>query len=173
MRERKDGIETRRRILEAACDVFSNRGFRAATIEEICKLAGSNIASVNYHFGNKETLYVEAWRQAFLWSIDAHPPDGGVPSNASAEERLRGRILALIQRIVDPKSYEFDIVHKELANPTGLLTEAMRETIGPIQEDLAAIIKEMLGDKASEHDIQLCEMSISARLNNIPAVYCG
>ena len=65
MRGRKDGIETRKRILDAACIVFSNKGFRDATIGDICKLAGSNSASVNYHFGDKESLYIETWRQAF------------------------------------------------------------------------------------------------------------
>jgi AcrR family transcriptional regulator len=163
MRGRKDGIETRKRILDAACIVFSKKGFRDATIGDICKLAKSNTASVNYHFGDKESLYIETWRQAFQRSIAAHPPDGGIQQDAPAEERLRGQIRSIMQRINDPKSQEFEIMHRELANPTGLLTEVIQKSIDPIREGFMSIIWEMLGEKASEQDVQLCEMSIKAQ----------
>jgi len=163
MRLRKDGMATRKRILQAACQVFGEKGFRDATHEEICKRAGTNIAAVNYHFGDKETLYVEAWRLAFQRSLKAHPPDGEVPPDASAEERLRGRVFAIMQRIIDPQSYEFDIVHKELANPTGLLAEVMKASIEPIQRHMASIVRELLGEKAPEQQVFLCEMSIMSQ----------
>jgi len=74
---------------------------------------------VNYYFRDKEKLYVEAWRVASERSLSAHPPDGGVPPEAPAEERLRGRILAVMQRLGDESNCEFEIMHRELANPTG------------------------------------------------------
>ena len=39
--------ETRRQLLEAAGVVFAERGFRDATVREICRRAGANIAAVN------------------------------------------------------------------------------------------------------------------------------
>ena len=96
MRERKDGVETRKQILDAAIQQFSKKGFRGTTIAAICQLAGTNIASVNYHFGDKETLYIESWRQAFRFAHELHPPDGGVPAEAPPEERLRGWIFSFL-----------------------------------------------------------------------------
>ena len=154
---------TQERLLESACVVFAQKGYRNATIAEICDRADANIAAVNYHFGDKETLYVEAWRVAFERSLAAHPPDGGVPDGAAAEERLRGRILALMRRIADPKSHEFEIVHKELANPTGLLVEVMRESIEPIRQGLGATVRELLGPKAPRRQVLLCMMSIRSQ----------
>lgn len=163
MRLRKDGVETRKRILAAACEVFSRKGYRDATHAEICKRAGTNTAAINYHFRDKETLYVEAWRLAFHRSIEAHPPDGGVRPGAAAEERLRGRIRSIVQRIADPQSHEFDIVQKELVNPTGLLAEVMHESIEPLRQGLLAIVRELLGAGASGQQVLLCQMSIKAQ----------
>jgi TetR/AcrR family transcriptional regulator, regulator of cefoperazone and chloramphenicol sensitivity len=159
MRQRKDGVETRRRILDSAVVEFGRKGFRDATIEDICKRAETNIASVNYHFGDKETLYVEAWRQAFQHYLERHSPDGGVFSDAPAEERFHGRVLALMKRIADSESYEFEIVNKELANPTGLLAEVLKKSIEPLRHGFAAIIRELLGEKATDQEVQLCQMS--------------
>jgi len=60
--QRKGGVATRKRLLAAAGRVFAEKDYRRATIAEICRLAGTNIAAVNYHFGDKETLYREAKR---------------------------------------------------------------------------------------------------------------
>lgn len=159
----RESESTKERLLEAACKVFAKKGFRDATVAEICQAAEANIAAVNYHFHDKETLYGEAWRLAFQRSLTAHPLDGGVPPEAPAEERLRGRILSLLQRIFDPESLDFAIVHKELANPTGLLAAVMRESIDPIRQGLEAIVRELLGEQASQRQVQLCQTSIQAQ----------
>jgi AcrR family transcriptional regulator len=54
--------ETRERILEAAQRLFSERGLDATSVRDITSDAGCNVAAVNYHFGSKENLYVEAFR---------------------------------------------------------------------------------------------------------------
>ena len=157
------GSGVQAQLLEAACKVFAEKGYRDATIAEICETAGANIAAVNYYFRGKETLYGEAWRLAFQRSLEAYPPDGGVPASASAEERLRGRISSLVQRIINPENHEFEIIRKELANPTGLLEEVMRESIEPLARSLSALVRELLGDNAPELQVRLCQMSIMAQ----------
>jgi AcrR family transcriptional regulator len=157
---RKDAQETRQRLLAAAAEVFARKGFWEATHAEICEKAGANTAAVNYHFTSKENLYVEAWRSAFERSVQAHPPDGGVPADASPQERLRGTILSLMRRMGDPTNFEVEIVHKEMANPTGLLAEAMHRAIDPLRMDMRVLVRELLGDGASEQSVTLCEMSL-------------
>ena len=55
-----------REILEAALDVFTQRGYYGATIEEIRAASGASIGSIYHHFGGKEqlaaALYVDGLR---------------------------------------------------------------------------------------------------------------
>src|SRR6266566_7215778 len=55
---------TRQRLLEAAGQVFADQGYRQATVRDICARADANVASINYHFGDKEKLYSAAVRYA-------------------------------------------------------------------------------------------------------------
>ena len=160
---KKQDYDTQTRLLDAASDVFAEKGFRDSTIADICERAGTNVAAVNYYFRSKEKLYAEAWRMSFHRSLAAHPADGGVSAKASPEERLAGRVRSVIQRMTDPQNHEFEIVHKEHANPTGLLAEVMQESIQPIRRETSLIVRELLGDKASEQQVELCQMSIMAQ----------
>jgi len=94
--------------------IFAGKGYRDATIADICAQARTNVAAVNYHFGDKENLYMAAWRYAFRESMKNHPPVGGVPDDASPEKRLHGPVAALLQRIADPNERELSIMQKEM-----------------------------------------------------------
>jgi AcrR family transcriptional regulator len=159
-KQRTDGQETRQRLLAAASEVFAEKGFWETTNADICERAKANTAAVNYHFGSKEDLYIEAWKYSFEKSIKAYPPDGGVLPEATVQERLRCRILSFMQRIADPQAHGFEIIHKEMASPTGLLTETIEKAIGPIDKDFKSIFQELLGNKASEQQVLFCQMSV-------------
>jgi hypothetical protein len=79
------------------------------------------------------------------------------------QERLRGRVLAIMRRVVDPRSHELDIVFKESANPTGLLSGVIQQALEPIFRGISLIIRELLGPEASEQQLLLCLMSIRAQ----------
>ncbi len=159
-RQRKDAQETRQRLLAAAAEVFAEKGFWEATHADICQKAHANTAAVNYHFGSKENLYVEAWKYAFERSLAAHPMDGGVSPKAPIPERLRGMVTSFMHRIADPDNHEIEIVHKEMANPTGLLTEVLQQAMEPMRRQSQSIILELLGEGATEQQVSFCEMSV-------------
>jgi len=163
---REDTARTRGKLLAAAGEVFAGKGFRDATVAEICRRAGTNVAAVNYHFGSKESLYREAWRHAFVQSVEAHPPDGGVAAEAPAEERLRGQIFALLNRIADENNQEIRFMQREVMNPTGLLKEVMRGAFRPLQERTQKLVRELLGPKATEQEVQFCEVGIMSQCIN-------
>jgi TetR/AcrR family transcriptional regulator, regulator of cefoperazone and chloramphenicol sensitivity len=152
--------KTRERLLTAASRIFAEKGYQDATIAEICEQAQANIASVNYHFGDKQTLYLEAWRHAFNQELGQHPPDGGVSQQAPVEQRLAGRIKSLIRRVADNNSYSFAIIHKEMAQPTRLLADILEKEINPQRQQMFGLLRECLGQDASEQQLQYCHASI-------------
>ena len=59
VRRTKVQVDTRARIVEAATKLFFSRGYNDVRVAEIAAAAQSNIASVNYHFGSKESLFTD------------------------------------------------------------------------------------------------------------------
>ncbi|MGH3096514.1 MAG: TetR/AcrR family transcriptional regulator [Streptosporangiales bacterium] len=55
--------ETRRTLLKAAREVFTERGFADASVAEIVERAHSSIASVYHHFGGKNELFLALWEE--------------------------------------------------------------------------------------------------------------
>lgn len=49
---------TRERILDAALDVFANKGFHDARLDEIVEESGTSKGSIYFHFPNKERLFL-------------------------------------------------------------------------------------------------------------------
>ena len=58
-KQREDGRATREKLLDCAEQLTAKKGFASVTSKEICQMAGTNLAAVNYHFGSREGLYEE------------------------------------------------------------------------------------------------------------------
>ena len=56
---------TRERVLLAAMEAFSARGYDGATARWISRTSGTNLAAINYHFGSKAGVYRAVVRRAF------------------------------------------------------------------------------------------------------------
>ncbi len=56
-RRRADGHRTRERILETALPLFAERGFAGTSIRTVAQAADVNVATLAYHFTDKEGLY--------------------------------------------------------------------------------------------------------------------
>ena len=49
--------DTKTRVIQAATRLFATRGLENVLVRDLTQEAGVNLASVNYHFGSKESLY--------------------------------------------------------------------------------------------------------------------
>jgi len=154
------GDETRQRLLEAAGEVFAAKGFQAATVREICSRAGANLAAINYHFGDKERLYVEAVRHAH--SAGAEQPPHHWPSDTRPEEKLRqyiGHVLRNMLQVKKP-AWHAQLMFREMFTPTAACVELVEADIRPRAEALNRIIDELVPGDTPSVDRHLIAFSV-------------
>src|SRR5215510_1851052 len=110
---------TRERIVEAAGEIFAEKGFDATTVRDICQAAGANIAAVNYYFGDKERLYVEAVVRAHRWRLDqAQLPDWN--DDTPPREKLADFIHTYFPRVLGgpDDTWRTRLVMREIMQPS-------------------------------------------------------
>lgn len=153
---------TRERLIESACTVFAEKGYREATIAEICEHAGANGAAVNYYFGDKKRLYDQVWRHAYETAIETHPLDAVVGHHPSAEGRLALFVSGMLRIIFgkDHAGHFVRLMARELFDPTcshGVLVDKM---LINISERLNNIISILLGANVTSQQIHFCVLSV-------------
>ncbi len=152
---------TRERIVDAAGEIFAERGFDATTIRDICQSAGANVAAVNYYFGDKQRLYVEAVVRAHRWRMErAKLPEwsAGTP----AEKKLTDFVTTFIRRVrTGPDdTWHTRLVMREIANPSEACAELVQSSIRPQFDVLVGILRELLNDAPSDEDLHRNAFSI-------------
>ena len=85
---------TRDRVLESASEVFAERGFHGATVEEICERAGFTRGAFYSNFSSKEDLVVELSRRHSEALVD-RIRHASKRAHADADELLRDVFAAL------------------------------------------------------------------------------
>lgn len=142
-----DADDTKTRLLEAAGEEFAARGFQGATIRAIIRRAGANLAAVNYHFRDKEGLYVQAVLEAHKGCVSEGWPE--LPADASPEDELRAHIrhfLISVLAMGKNDHWHHRLMMRELLEPSGASEALVRETIRPKFEQLAGVVRRLRPD---------------------------
>lgn len=91
----RDADRTRRRLLDAAEEIFAKSGLEAASTEAIARKAGVSKTMLFYYFQNKEQLYLEVLKRLFELVVD--------PAQAARIETLSPRegLKAIVEGYFD------------------------------------------------------------------------
>jgi AcrR family transcriptional regulator len=155
----KDSHGPRERLLDAAGEVFAERGFDGATIREITKQAGVNVAAVNYYFRDKDELYAATLRHAHSAACELPYTD---ESSLSAEERVHVFVHNLLRRFLDPlrPRWHGQLMAREMASPTRIFGQVVEESFRPKCAWLQRALVEIGGDRFSKTDLDYQTTSI-------------
>ncbi|HVS40488.1 MAG TPA: CerR family C-terminal domain-containing protein [Gemmataceae bacterium] len=135
--------DPRRRLLETAGRIFAEKGFDGATVRDICRQGGVNIAAVNYYFGDKERLYIEAVKSAACGSLEAQSLPAW-PADTPPVVKLRDFIRVMVGRLMNPDkpAWHARLMMRELTEPTAACAEWVEEYVRPH----AAVLKDILAE---------------------------
>jgi AcrR family transcriptional regulator len=158
MRRRLSPDEIRERIVDAAGEMFGRHGFHGTTIRQITKHAGVNVAAVNYHFRDKDELYLRVLREAKNCTR-LMPPAAfdGAPS-----DQLRGFIFSLVGQMLDPArpAWHVQVITQEMMRPTPALDVLVREMTEPVFHHLRQAVGAVVGRKLPRAQLDLITSSI-------------
>jgi len=137
--------EPRQRLLEAAGEIFSERGFEGATVRQICQRAAVNLAAVSYYFRDKEHLYMATVKEAAC-AMPLQLRDRPWPTDLPASDKLRLFIRTMLAHLMDKNkpAWHTRIMMRELAHPTQACTDWVRDYIAPTAAVLNEILAELL-----------------------------
>jgi AcrR family transcriptional regulator len=151
---------TRNRLVEAAGEEFAGKGFAAARIRTICERAGANVSAVNYHFGDKERLYVETVLDAHRCGVDTAHEDVAGP--IAPAEQLRAFIHHFLCRVLainHPDDWRHTLILREMLSPSSASDVLVREAIRPKFERLQQILRQFCPE-ADERKLNALAFSV-------------
>jgi AcrR family transcriptional regulator len=150
---RAEGLDAREELLGAAMQVFAERGYREASIDEIVERAGYSKGALYWHFSGKDDLFfalleerlIRPWREGIELLASA-PPDQDMAPEASARfvDLLRGQRDMLL---VEHEFWSLAVRDPELADR---YNERRRELRAALAKAIAARI-EHLGAPPLKH----------------------
>lgn len=125
-------------ILDAASEVFAEKGYEGARVEELARAAGVNKATLYYQIGDKEALY-----HAVITRVLARTADevcAKVAATQGCEEQIR-RYVGIFARNAGSMRYAAPIMLREVASGGRNLPESaiqqMGRLLGALSEALA------------------------------------
>jgi AcrR family transcriptional regulator len=143
---------TRAALLEAAGNVFAEKGFDRATGKEICARAGANVAAINYYFGGIEGLYAAVLRLAHSRVVSVDHLQAVVTREPDARSQLEA-ILGMLARVITgpaSSSWVFRVIGREIVAPSRVFSEMRDKEIFPKLRILRPVVAELM-DLPEDH----------------------
>jgi len=131
--------DTAKAILNAAEELFSEKGFAETSLRNITTKAGVNLAAVNYHFGSKKELiqavfarFLNSFCQRLDQQVDAYQQQRG-----SAQPDLNAVLMMLpATALEDDKGVQDDLSQRRLGIFMRLLGLAYTQGQGHVRKFL-------------------------------------
>ena len=146
-------------MLEAAGKLFAQHGYDATSVRDICLEAGANIAAVNYHFGDKRSLYRAVIERGASESPSFRPP----PAEATPEERLHQLVFAALEDIFETREATL-VIAREFLDPPQDMIEVLQ---GPMKAHFNSVIRlfnELSDGRLDDMELHMAVMGLMAQL---------
>lgn len=146
------GDQARQRLLDAALEVFADKGYHAASTRDITRLAGANIAAIPYYFDSKAGLYRAVMHAPMQHLLDASEPMEHEPDTRQA-------LLVFFRSLLPPfavskQAAQMLRLHlRERSDPSGVLEITPLSLIAIHYQRLMRVLQNELQLKKADADL--------------------
>jgi AcrR family transcriptional regulator len=151
---------TRERILDAAAELFSQRGYAATGVDRLAERSGIAKTAIYYHFGNKEGLLAAlVERAATVWTEDiresasrgSDPAErldralSGMRTMVEEKPWILRLLLLLALEVADSKPEIGAVLHSIFVRARDTIVAGLRDALGRDVADAESVAMVMLG----------------------------
>lgn len=170
---------TKAKILTESHKLFADKGYNGVSVREIATKCDVNVAAINYHFQNKENLYVEVFKQSIM---DTHNDIQKIYDNLPSKnivdftlqvyehfvthsEDLRMSFKMVLSPVQFDRSFE-DLLSEYPGPPGGLIMHQciMQEYPDAAEEDVKWAVR-VIFSLVMHKAILTCNSSICSQLS--------
>jgi len=157
----KDSEKTRTKLIEAAGQLFAEKGFNGVTVRDIAKTADTHLSALNYHFRTKDALYHEVL-------IEACRADSVSVEDKNLLLKLEPReaLFLLIKdslleyRKQATSNWRLVLIARECREPSQEFDEVSKHYLVPESNFLAEIIGHAVGKPTEDHYVRFAVLSL-------------
>jgi TetR/AcrR family transcriptional regulator, regulator of cefoperazone and chloramphenicol sensitivity len=167
------GEDTRKRLLDAATRLFSDRGFEGVATREIAADANTTLPSIPHHFGSKEGLY-----QAVIASIAEEMAKHLSPAsavaltvlgrkNASRKERidaLENLVITHARELLQSRSEWAQLMVREQLRPTAPISPLNELLERDVLDPLIRLVASLTRTPSEGTEAKLRAMALLGRV---------
>jgi AcrR family transcriptional regulator len=163
------GRSTRQAIVEAAMRGFAEKGFAATSTREIAALAGTNVASIAYHFGGKEglrTACAERIVEILGGVLAAAREPGAPPTGEAAAAALAGMVRSMSRfLLLQPEARQVaGFMLREMTEPSSALETIYSKLLEDVHRHVCALWGAATGQDPESAAVRLAVFGIIGQI---------
>ncbi|HEV8383097.1 MAG TPA: TetR family transcriptional regulator [Gemmatimonadales bacterium] len=151
MTPRPKAVATKAKILEAALELFRERGYEAATMRAIADRAGVALGNAYYYFGSKEHLIQAFYDRTHIEHVAA------VGTRLDKLKDLKSRLLWVMRKkleTIEPYHRFAGLLFRSAADPNSPLNPFSSESQPVRRESTAVFAKAVEGARGIPKDLR-------------------
>jgi AcrR family transcriptional regulator len=142
-------IRTREKVLEAASQLFAERGYDAATIRDIAKAAGMSTGAVFANFQDKAELFEAVFTDRLSRSLEQF--QAGAAQKGSVSDRLTAALSGGYHAMIDQLPLIQAVIARSWFQPTDA-DQRTRSAVGAQIDVLGSVLREGVGSGELRQD---------------------